>query len=175
MDLMATGHADTVYARRLAALLDHMRVTAAEFSSLTGLTQDYISKVLSGERGRGSKPLLRLHIATERTLGVGGHYWTAESDVPPEKAYRSRSTAGGDLMAVITGAQTFGGQRVMGGNVAAANVAVRNALAAFAAERDESGEMIKELMRVQPPEDADVLWWIQTWVKLSERHPKPGH
>lgn len=164
------SHADTPYARRLAALMKSLGMNAAEFSVATGLTQDYVSKVYNGELGLSGRPLQRLHRAAEKAFGVADIYWTSASDKKPETAYDSRSQPKGGLMGVIVGAQVFGGQRPVdaGGN---RHGPVKAALAQYAADRGLSDHMVVAIHKLSPPEDADLVWWIGTWTDLLITHP----
>lgn len=144
---MATEHADTKYARRLAALIDYTGRDAAGFCALTQLNPDYVSKVLSGDLGK-SRELSKLHNATLAALGVPGHYWTGPDDIPPEKALLPKPQHGGDMGKAKTdvGAQ----------------------LARLAHERGEPSDMVTDLLTSAPPADADAVWWARRFLDLHD-------
>lgn len=146
IDIMSTEHADTPYARRLAALIDYMGATPTQFCAATGLNTDYVSKVLSGNLGKG-RELSKLHERTLASLGLGGHYWTAPADVAPEKALPSKPQQGGDMPK--------------------AKVDVGSGLARLAREMGESPEMVSDLLGSVSPADADPVWWTRRYLELQ--------
>lgn len=148
--------AETTYSRRLRALLHHLDLTPAEFAAKSELTEGYVSKILNGTLGKGGE-LPKLHHKTQAVFGVPDIYWRSRSDIPPEKAHASAPEKGGAYMGRMVGPQSFG-----------SGVDVREALATLAAERDEDGEVIKELLRSQAPEGADAMWWFRRYLELSD-------
>lgn len=174
MYLMPIPHADTQYARRLAALIDHLGMTQTEFAAATGLDVGYLGRILKGERAKGARNMSKLHEKVAETLGIGGHYWTAKNDVPLEKAYVQKPQQGGNLMAVITGPQMFGGQKPSPAVAEEVNETIKAKLVQYAAQQDESGELIKELAKTKVPAEADIIWWVRTWDELTRKHPRPA-
>lgn len=46
-------------------------------------------------------------------------------------------------------------------------------LANVALEHDEPAEMIKDLLRLQPPLGAGVSWYVREYARLLEEHSRP--
>lgn len=134
-----------------------LRLDAAALSARTGLSEGYLSRIMAGERGKSELP--KLHEKVQTAFGVPGHFWTAASDADAEKALRSRSQHGGEQMGMMIGPQAFGGA-----------VDYRVRLAELATERDESGEIVKALMRTKAPDDADAVWWFRRYLELRDEH-----
>lgn len=172
MDLMPTPHANTQYARRLAALLDHLGMTQTEFAAATGLDNGYLGRILKGERGKGSRNMATLHERVAERLGIGGHYWTVANDIAPEKAYVQKPQQGGNLMAVITGPQVWRGQKPVPGMSEEVNETIKARLVQYAAQQDESADMVKELAKLPVPPEADVIWWVRTYNELTKKYPR---
>lgn len=144
---MGTEHADTTYARRLAALIDHVGRGTAGFCALTGLDPGYVSKILSGSLGK-SRELSKLHAATLGSLRLSGLYWSAPDDIPLEKALLHEPQQGGDM--------------------GKARADVGAGLARLARERGESAEMVADLLMSSPPPDADPVWWTRRYLDLHD-------
>lgn len=144
---MGTKHADTTYARRLAALIDHVGRDASSFCALTGLSPDYVSKILAGDLGKG-RQLSRLHNATLERMGLAGHYWTGPDDIAPEIALLKKPQQGGDM--------------------GKARTDIGAGLARLARERGESAEMVADLLMSPAPPDADPVWWTRRYLELHD-------
>lgn len=155
IECMASQTTEPTYARRLRALLAHLEIDPATFAARTGLTEGYLSRVLSGERGKSELP--KLQGKAESVFGVPGRYWSATSDEAAKKTLRSLPQHGGDPMARMIGGQSFGG-----------TVDYRTQLAQLAAERDEPGEIVKGLMRTEAPAGADAVWWFRRYLELRD-------
>lgn len=48
-------------------------------------------------------------------------------------------------------------------------------LANVAIEMDEPAEMIKDLLRLQPPLGAGVNWYVREYARLLNEHRRPRH
>lgn len=139
-------------ARRLRRLIDHLKLTDAEFAELTKIKPSYLSRLVSGERGSsGDVPKLVLH--TRDHLHLSGHYWSAKDDVDPAECIRSPPEEDGKAMQ----------KRDMGTDMQAG-------LARLAAERDDPPEVVKALMLTAAPAGADPLWWVRRYLDLLDAH-----
>lgn len=137
-------------ARRLRKLIDHLQMSDAEFSNATGVTQGYLSRLLSGERGAsGDAPTLFL--ATRDRLDLDGHYWSAREDVAPASCLPS-------------------GPLEEGRRMASKQPDMRASLAKLAAERDDPPEVVKQLLLTQAPANADPVWWVRRYLDLVDAH-----
>lgn len=153
---MATTSTEPTYARRLRLLLDRLRVEPSEFAARTGLSEGYLSRVLSGERGKGGE-LPKLQARTAEAYKVPSRFWSAPSDEDAEKALPSQSQQGGDAMGRMIGGQSFGG-----------SVDYRVQLAQLASDRDDPGDMVKAIMRTEAPADADAVWRFRRYLELRD-------
>ena len=151
MDDVSTSTDPGRVARRLRRLIDHLRMTDAEFANATGLKASYLSRLLSGERG-ASGNASTLFLATRERLALSGHYWSAREDVDPAECVSSTPQEEGRRMATR---QT---------------VDMRAGLAQLAAERDDPPEVVKQIMLTQPPAHADALWWVRRYLDLVDAH-----
>ena len=66
---------ETEIAQKLRALLERLGMTASEFARQTGLSQAYLSKLKTGDRGSDPKKALALRVAARETFGVPDIYW----------------------------------------------------------------------------------------------------
>ena len=152
---MASPSTKPVFARRLEHLLAHLEIDAATFASLTGVTEGYLSRVLSGERGK--KELPKLQGRAESVFGVPGYYWSAKTEESAENALRSVSPHGGNIMG-----------RLIGGQAATSTMDLRRELAQLASDRDEPGDVVKGIMRTEAPPGADAVWWFRRYLELKD-------
>jgi transcriptional regulator with XRE-family HTH domain len=156
--------ATTVVARRLRKLLDFLKIDNAEFATRTRLQPSYIGRLLNGERG-ASGDIPKLTLGTLTAFGIDGHYWSSPVDLDPAKCQIRRPTehqnsaaSEGD-MGKMMGRQEFG-----------PGAAARAELAAWAARQGDSGDVIREIMLVEPPADASAVWWLRTYFEIKEKN-----
>lgn len=151
MDAMVFSASDPGrVARRLRRLIDHLKMTDAEFAEATKMTPGYLSRLLSGERG-ASGDVPKLFLQTRDCLGLTGHYWSAREDVDPASCLPAGAPEEGQRMA-------------------AKQPDMRAGLARLAAERDDPPEVVKQLMLTQAPASADAMWWVKRYLDLVDAH-----
>lgn len=152
----------TTIARRLRRLLDYLQLEPAEFASRTKLAPSYVSRLLSGDRGKSGEAS-KLELAVQRAFGIGGHFWTSRVDLDPAQCKMGGSTAAtppeGDEMGTLVGRQEFG-----------SGADARAELALMAARKGDPSDLIRDIMLVEAPPNATAAWWVRTYFDLASRH-----
>lgn len=142
---------------RLARLLRYLDLTPAAFAKRVGLSQSYISRLLNEERGGSERGTPALVGAAHAKLGLHPSYWMSGVAKDPAECL---------------------GERLDRPEPVSSHIEPRGALADLAnvaLEHDEPAEMIKDLLRLQPPPGAGVSWYVREYARLLEEHRRPRH
>lgn len=147
------------YSDRLRHLMKHLNMSAREFARATSLSESYISRILTRDRGASiSKDPNKLRLAAMQAFGVPDIFWQGTGDEGLEGVAKVRHT-----------------ERVTSTSTTVKDVlrlhdSIKLGLVQLAAERGESGDVIRELALTTPPDDADVTWWMRRYFELVDKY-----
>lgn len=135
-------------ASKLNALLAHLGIQAREFAIAIGVDESTISKIRSGARGKRPDKLIS---GARRAYNIPDIYWQrgTTADLP--------SLLGPGKVRPMN-ASTYQQHQQ--------HEEFRSRLAKMSADCDDPPEVIKAILQLQPPPDAELIWWVQQYRRL---------